>query len=122
MLLRGTDDKGVDVLVVTDRFIHEKFPNRVAILRDRKECEFLLVVSHRPLHEHRRDLVPIGSENDELQASGILDVLRRFGACRDHRWDSFLLVLWLQRSIPETRTENTEEAGVLMPGPEGVLV
>jgi hypothetical protein len=23
MLLRGTDDKGVDVLVVTDRFIHE---------------------------------------------------------------------------------------------------
>jgi hypothetical protein len=74
------------------------------------------------LHEHRRDLVPIGSENDELEASGILDVLRRFGACRDHRWDSFLLVLWLQRSIPETRPENTEEAGVLMPGPEGVLV
>jgi len=23
MLLRGTDDKAVDVLVVTDRFIHE---------------------------------------------------------------------------------------------------
>jgi hypothetical protein len=44
------------------------------------------------LHEHRRDLVPIRSENDKLQASGILEVLRRFGTCRDHRWDSSLLV------------------------------
>jgi hypothetical protein len=30
------------------------------------------------------DLVPIRSENDKLQASGILEVLR-FGTCRDHR-------------------------------------
>ena len=29
----------------------------------------------------------------------------RSRTCRDHRWDSFLLVLWLQRSIPETRTQ-----------------
>jgi hypothetical protein len=57
------------------------------------------------LHEHRRDLVPIGSENEKLQASGILYILRRFGTCLDHRWDSFLLVLWMQRSIPETRTQ-----------------
>jgi hypothetical protein len=35
--------------------------------------------------------VPIRSENDKLQASGILDVLRRFGRCLDHRWDSSLL-------------------------------
>jgi hypothetical protein len=49
--------------------------------------------------------VPIGSENDKLQASGILDVLRRFGTCRDHRWDSSLLLLWLQQSIPEIGTQ-----------------
>jgi hypothetical protein len=55
-----------------------------------------------PCTNHRRDLVPIGSENDKLQASGILDVLRRFGTCRNHRWDPFLLVFWLQRSIPDS--------------------
>jgi hypothetical protein len=44
------------------------------------------------MHEHRRDLVPVGSENDKLQASGIFEVLRRFGTCRDHRSDSSLLV------------------------------
>ena len=103
LLLRGTDDKGVCVLVVTDRLVHEQFPNRVAVLSDRNEGGFLLVVCHRSLHEHRRDLVPIRSENDKLQASGILEVLRRFGTCRDHR-DSSLLVLWLQQSIPETST------------------
>jgi hypothetical protein len=32
--------------------------------------------------------VPIRSENDKLQSAGILDVLRRFGMCLDHRWDS----------------------------------
>ena len=77
----------------------------MTVLSDRNEGGFLRVVCHGSLHEHRRDLVPIGSENDKLQASGILDVLRRFGMCRNHRWDPFLQVFWLQRSIPETRTQ-----------------
>src|SRR6202048_5604308 len=102
--MRGTDDKGVCVLVVTDRFVHEQFPNRVAVLSDRNKGGFLVVECHRSLHEHRRDLVPIRSENDKLQASGILEVVRRFDTCRDHRWDSCLLLLWLTESIPETRT------------------
>src|SRR5258705_3133509 len=105
LLLRGTDYERVCVQVVTDRLVHEQFPNSVAIFSDRNEGGFLLVVCHRSLHEHRRDLVPIRSENDKLQASGILDVLHRFGTCRDHRWDSSLLVHWLQQSIPETSTQ-----------------
>jgi len=72
-------------LVVTDGFIHEQFPNRVAVLRDRKEGEFLLVVCHRPLHEHRRHLVPNRSENDKLQASGILDVIPPYHSRFDAR-------------------------------------
>src|SRR5712672_3412894 len=86
VLLRGTDDKGVCVLVVTDRFVHEQFPNPVAVLSDRNKGGFLIVVCHRSLHEHRRDLMPIRSENNKLQARGILEVLRRFDTCRDHPW------------------------------------
>jgi hypothetical protein len=55
------------------------------------------------LHEHRRDLVPVRSENDKLQASGILEVLGRFGTCRDHRWDSSLLAASVSQRIPETK-------------------
>ena len=73
------DDKRVCVLVVPDRLVHEQLPNSVAVLSDRNEGGFLLVVCHRSLYEHRRDLVPIRSENDKLQAPGIPEVVRRFG-------------------------------------------
>src|SRR3979490_97524 len=92
LLSRGPNDERVCVFVVADRLVHEQFPDCVTVLRDRNEGGCLLVVRHRSLYEHRRDLVPIRSENDKLQASGILEVVRRFGTCRDHRWGSSLLV------------------------------
>jgi hypothetical protein len=48
--------------------------------------------------------VPIRSENHKLQPSGVLEVLRRFGTCLDHRWDSSLLVTLVAQSISETST------------------
>jgi hypothetical protein len=47
--------------------------------------------------------VAIGSENDKLQAAGILEVLHRFGTRLDHRWDSSLLAALIAQSIPETK-------------------
>jgi hypothetical protein len=55
-LLRGAYDKRVRVLVVIDRFGHEQFPNRVAVLSDRNEGGFLLVVYHRSRHKQQAPL------------------------------------------------------------------
>src|SRR5262249_27362054 len=43
--------------------------------------------------------MPIRPEDDKLYASGILDVLRRFGTCRDHSWGSSLLAALVAQSI-----------------------
>ena len=98
--MRGADDKRVRVFVVIDRLIHQQFANRVAVLRDLNESGCLLVVCDGSMDENRSDLVSNRSENDELQASGMLEILRRFSTCRDHRRDSFLLMLLFQQRIP----------------------
>ena len=53
---------GVRVLVVIDRFVHEQSPNRVAILSDRDEGGYLLVVCHR---SWARSLVAAEYSRDE---------------------------------------------------------